>query len=71
MLISLLSFELLLNKRYILVDCKIVLVKSPFYSLLLNLSERNKSFQAQPSLGQNEPESAKKTFSRIDKKCRI
>ena len=59
---SLLSFECLLNRRYIIVDCKIVLVKSPFYSLLLNLSERNKSFQAQPSLGQNEPESAKKNF---------
>ena len=40
---SLLSFECLLNRRYIIVDCKIVLVKSPFYSLLLNLSERNKS----------------------------
>ena len=40
---SLVSFECLLNRRYIIVDCKIVLVKSPFYSLLLNLSERNKS----------------------------
>ena len=43
MLMSLLSFQCLLNRRYIIVDCKIVLVKSPFYSLLLNLSERNKS----------------------------
>ena len=37
---SLLSFDCLLNRRYIIVDCKIVL--SP-QSLLLNLSERNKS----------------------------
>ena len=71
MLISLLSFECLLNRRYVIVDCKIVLVKSPFYSLLLNLSEKQSltASQAQLSLGQNEPESAKHTFSRIDKKC--
>ena len=71
---SLLSFECLLNRRYIIVDCKIVLVKSPFYSLLLNLSERNKSLFTLSPVRHNRllvrmsPRVLKKTFSRKDKK---